>query len=411
MPILPVALTEPLLKYRVQTFLSYALGGASFFLSMMTIFVAAATITAGVIIGNRLVGNLGPVDRLLLLWGAIGLLAGAGIGFGYVCPIAALVKWFPRSKGLVSGIAVAGFGFGAFIFTSPYLPFSAENFIQEYGITRTFMVHGLVCLLGVGGGAMLLRNPPKVEAVASASPSPQGGGASPAAASNDFTWRETLRTPAFYALWFMFFSGAMAGLMIIGVLKEFAGEQLVRGAMAGGGSLSDEARTSLLQQGAEAVGWLAIFNAVGRVAWGSASDRIGRTGAFIAMFLLQAAVLLSLCVMDWRPELAGPWTLAIAASLIGFNFGGNFALFPSATADRFGPTNLGANYGWLYTSYGIAGLVGVAVGNFARTQTGSYTVALLVAAVLCIFAAGLAVLLTRMDRRPKDAADPGVAPA
>ena len=343
--------------------------------------IVAAVVTAGVVLSDQYVGRSEQIDRLFLLWGTVGFLAGAGIGFAYVCPIAALVKWFPRHKGLVSGIAVAGFGFGAYIFSHKHVPFSAENFIHSKGIVSLFLVHGVVAAVVVILGALLLRNPPGPAAA-----TVSGGGAS------EQGWQETLRRPAFYVLWLMFFSGAMAGLMVIGILKPFAGTQLL--AAAGGDAAIDEgARADLLARGVEAVGWLAMFNAIGRIIWGLVSDRVGRTAAFIAMFLLQAAMLATLGLM--RSE----FSLAVAASLIGFNFGGNFALFPSATADLFGAKNLGANYGWVFTAYGVAGVVGIAAGNFALQQTGSYAAGFLLASVLCIISAALAAGLGISHRR------------
>jgi len=348
--------------------------------------IVGTVVTAGVLVGDHYVGRIGEWDRLFLLWGTIGFLAGAGTGFAYVCPIAALVKWFPDRKGLVSGIAVAGFGFGAFLFSQKSLPWSAESYIRVHGVSELFLVHGLVAMTAISLGALLLRNPP---------------GAVTARATNDSDWHETLRSPAFYALWLMFFSGAMAGLMVIGILKPFAGSQLVQ---AAGGALAPEARADLLARGAAAVGWLAIFNAVGRIVWGFASDRVGRTAAFVAMFTLQAVTMLVLAGMTSEVS------LAVAASVVGFNFGGNFALFPSATADLFGARNLGANYGWVFTSYGVAGVLGVAAGNLAMEQTGSYAAAFNVAAALCAVSAGLALALPVIRRRLLAAARE-VAPA
>jgi len=344
--------------------------------------IVAAVVTAGLMFGDRYVGQLGEVDRLFLLWGTVGFLAGAGIGFAYVCPIAALVKWFPNHKGLVAGIAVAGFGFGAFIFAHKDLPFSAENYIREHGITGLFLIHGVVSLVVMIIGGMLLRNPP-------AAPASPGGSAATAA---DSSWQQALRRPGFYVLWLMFFSGSMAGLMVIGILKPFAGAQLVEAATAAGETLTAPRRAELLATGANAVGWLAIFNAVGRIVWGLASDRVGRTPAFVAMFLFQAVMLALLGAMD--TELS----LAVGASIIGFNYGGLFALFPSATADLFGSKNLGAIYGWVFTSYGIAGVVGIAAWNAAK-QHASPTAALYIAAALCVASAGLAVGLGLAHRR------------
>ncbi len=348
--------------------------------------LVTVAVIAGVLLGNDYVSQ-GPRDRLFLLWATIGLLAGVGIGFAYVCPIAALVKWFPQHKGLMSGIAVAGFGFGAYIFSHKSI-IGATNFIGSHGITALFNVHALICLLSIGIGAALLRNPPADYAV----PARKGA----ASAGRDLTWQETLRTGRFYLIWLMFFSGSMAGLMVIGILKPFAGAQLVAAAERGGAALTEAMRADLLLQGTTAVGMLSIFNAIGRIFWGLVSDRIGRRASLMLMFSLQGITLLLLSALDTR------LLLAAGAACVGFNYGGCFALFPSLTADLFGSKNLGANYGWVFTSYGIAGVVGVWAGGTALVMTGSYFAAFAVAAALCFVSAGLAVVLGR-KRQPAPA--------
>ncbi len=331
--------------------------------------IVAAVVVAGVVLGNQYVGKSGEIDQLLLLWGTIGFLAGTGIGFAYVCPIAALVKWFPKHKGLVSGLAVAGFGFGAYIFSHRQLEISAFRYIGQHGIVGFFVIHAAVCLVAITLGALLLRNPP----------------GTPPKAPTDSGWQETLRRPAFYVLWLMFFSGALAGLTVIGIVAVFAGDQLVMAAKERGLTLTAAAEKALKDQGAAAVGFLAIFNALGRIVWGLVSDRIGRTGAFVAMFVFQAVMMFLLIGM--KTEL----TIAVAACIVGFNFGGNFALFPSATADLFGAKNIGANYGWVFTSYGIAGVAGIYAGNYAMEKWQSYQAAFVTAACLCAVSAILAI--------------------
>ncbi len=339
--------------------------------------IMTTCIVASIMLGNQYVGKIAEMDRLLLLWGTIGFMAGAGIGFAYVCPIAALMKWFPDHKGLVSGIAVAGFGLGAYLFSQKW---GALGYIGKQGIFPFFLMHGGICIVGVTAGAFLLSNPPAPVKVSST-------------IVQNSPWQETLRNPAFYLLWMMFFSGAMAGLMVIGIIKVFAGEQLVSAAIEAGRSLSAAETSALMLKGSAAVGLLAIFNAVGRVVWGFISDRIGRTPTFVAMFLLQAGIMFFLAGMKTEAS------LSIGAALVGFNFGGNFALFPSATADFFGAKNLGANYGWIFTSYGIAGVVGIAAGNFAKVITGSYAAAFTLAAILCLLSAGLALVLQRLHKK------------
>lgn len=329
--------------------------------------IVVACVVAGVVLGNQYVGKLGEFDKVFLLWGTVGFLAGAGIGFAYVCPIAALVKWFPQHKGLVSGIAVAGFGFGAYIFKDGNI--GALAFIRAHDIVSFFLVHGIVAFVLITLGALLLCNPP---------------GTPPKTAPTESTWQDTLRRPAFYVLWLMFFSGALAGLMVIGIVSPFVKQQLV----GAGVDVKSAAAAA-----AGAVGFLAIFNALGRIVWGFVSDRLGRTTAFVAMFLFQTVVMFILGSL--RSEVS----LAVAASLVGFNFGGNFALFPSATADLFGAKNLGANYGWVFTSYGIAGVVGIYAGNIAIQKTGSYQAAFILAAVMCLVSAALAIGLAIARRK------------
>jgi OFA family oxalate/formate antiporter-like MFS transporter len=360
-----------------HTFLGH-LGEESVIVRYAPMGIMTTCIVASIMLGNQYVGKIAEMDRLLLLWGTIGFMAGAGIGFAYVCPIAALVKWFPEHKGLVSGIAVAGFGLGAYLFSRKW---GALGYIGKQGIFPFFIMHGVVCIVAVTAGALLLSNPPSTAPVTNKTVLP------------DSTWQETLRKPAFYLLWLMFFSGAMAGLMVIGIIKVFAGEQLLIAARETGRVLTDSETRDIMMKGAAAVGVLAIFNAIGRVVWGFLSDWIGRTVTFVIMFVLQAVVMFLLAGMTTEVS------LSIAAALVGFNFGGNFALFPSATADLFGAKNLGANYGWVFTSYGFAGVVGIAAGNFAKVLTGSYAAAFTLAAVLCLLSAGLAIFLQVMHKK------------
>jgi OFA family oxalate/formate antiporter-like MFS transporter len=109
------------------------------------------------------------------------------------------------------------------------------------------------------------------------------------------------------------------------------------------------------------------------------------------MFLLQAVTMFMLGTMKTESS------LVIAASFVGFNYGGAFALFPAATADLFGAKNLGANYGWVFTSYGVAGVVGIAAGNAAKVMTGSYAAAFSMAGCLCLASVVLTLVLRRLS--------------
>jgi len=299
----------------------------------------------------------------------IGVIGGAGIGLGYVCPIAACVKWFPDKRGMVSGLAVAGFGAGAWIFAK-----LGQNFIDAHGVLTAFLYLGIIFLIAVVLGAQLLRNPPNGWKPAGWEPPPQttrkGG--------EDYTWKEMLTTRQFWMLWLMFIFAASAGLMVIGILKEFGTQKMQQ---AGGLSAEAAKKTAV-----SAVGVLALANGAGRIIWGTLSDRIGRTRAMTAMFSLQGVMMLYLTNMG-----ATKISLAIAAAWVGFNFGGNFALFPSTTADYFGTKNVGINYGLIFTAYGIAGILGPILGGKVFDATGSYQWAFIPAGILCLTAAALSL--------------------
>jgi OFA family oxalate/formate antiporter-like MFS transporter len=142
----------------------------------------------------------------------------------------------------------------------------------------------------------------------------------------------------------------------------------------------------------EPVGILAIFNAAGRVFWGKISDIIDRPRAMMMMFLAQGMAFMLLVSVESTPA------IFLASAWVGLNFGGNFALFPSATADYFGTKNLGMNYGWIFTAYGVAGILGPVVGGVLFDVTSQYVMAFVFSGILCFVAAGCSVVVWGLSR-------------
>lgn len=324
-------------------------------------------IAGGIVLGLGyiLAGFVGGNFWLLFL--SIGIIGGAGIGLGYVCPIAACVKWFPDLKGFVTGLAVAGFGAGAFIFVK--LAGTWGDLIATRGVNGTFMIFGFIFIVTVVLGALLLSNPPQGWKPAGWSPPAQQTGAPQA---ENFTQGECIRTVPFWILWFTFVFSAGAGLMVIGCLKNF-------GELEGGLSAA---------VAGSALGLLALFNGLGRVVWGTISQKLGARKSIAAMTLLQSLMLFVLFKMG-----SSPITLTVAACWIGFNFGGNFALFPLATAESFGTKNLGANYGAMFTSYGVGGVLMPILAGRVWDTLGSYLPAFIVAGGACLAATALALIV------------------
>lgn len=329
----------------------------------------------------------------------IGVVGGAGIGLAYVVPIAVGVKWFPDKKGLITGLAVAGFGFGATLWVKLAGSWfggllNTISLFEHSGVQSVFMVYGVVFLVLVLLGSTVMVNPPAGYRPEGWVP-PVAGDKSKATGLVDFSSAEMARTPQFYMLWLMFFFSAMAGLMVISCIKLFGIDAQVAGPA--------KVDAKLAEQTAEtAMALLAIANGLGRIIWGVVSDKIGRRTALLALCLLQGAVMLAFF------ELGQTGTgLIVGACIIGFNFGGNFALFPSATADFFGNKNVGLNYGWIFLSYGIAGVAGPQLAGYfkdlAKGDVAGWFMPFLITGIACLVAAVLALLL-KVPKRPSSAA-------
>ncbi|HEV56774.1 MAG TPA: MFS transporter [Phycisphaerales bacterium] len=294
-------------------------------------------------------------------WGilfGVGLLGGAGIGLAYVCPIAALVKWFPDKKGLITGLAVAGFGFGALIWIKLTTGFDFGPIDLTFGwkglygmgmtFSQVFMLYGVLFAVIVILGSLVMVNPP--DGWQPAGWQPPTGSQAASSGSVNLTEKEMVRTSQFWILFLTFTAGGMAGLMVIGIIGLFGVEAL----MAGG---IDKVRADLIAGTAMGL-FYALLNGIGRIAWGAISDKTGRKNAIILMSAAQGIMMIVFYFIGGS-EIG----LYIGAAIIGFNFGGNFALFPGATADYFGNKNVGTNYPWVFMAYGVGGVVGPILGG------------------------------------------------
>jgi len=328
-------------------------------------------------VGPRIVATVGGLllgagtllasqtSSLMMLYLSYGVLGGLGIGFAYVTPIATIVKWFPDMRGLMTGLAVFGFGAGSLIFA----PLAAK-LIVSYGVLTTFAILGVIFLVAVTGSAQALQNPPAGWRPAGWNPpEPKPG----TLVKADYAPTEMLSTLSFWMLWVMYLFGEAAGLMVISQASPM-GQEVAK--------LSKEAA-------AAAVGLLAIFNGLGRILWGWVSDRVGRVYTLVAMFLLLAADMFLVL-----PRAASYGTFVTGIALAALSFGGYLALLPALTADYFGTKNYGLNYGWMFTAYGAASIFGPGVIARVKEATGNYTAALYIYAALALIGVILA-LLTR----------------
>ncbi|HPE55463.1 MAG TPA: OFA family MFS transporter [Bacteroidales bacterium] len=349
-------------------------------------------------LGYILAGFFGNsfVAQLIL----IGIVGGSGIGLAYVVPIAVGVKWFPDKKGMLTGLAVAGFGFGATIWVK-WAGAWGGGLLKDFElfgldeVRSVFVLYGFIFAAMVLIGSLVMKDPP--EGWLPKGYIPPEAGAAKASGQINFESGEMLRTPQFYMLFITFVFSALAGLMVIYCIKLFGIDSLTFSKL---GSLdpsnSDFGPTKEWASAiaGTAMATYAILNGLGRIIWGIVSDKIGRRIAIFLMCLFQGIIMLFLFQLG-----AGTASFIIAAAIIGFNFGGNFALFPAATADFFGNKTVGKNYGLVFFAYGIAGIVGPQLaGVFKDAAKGAdnpsaWWTPFIIAGIACIIGAFIILLI------------------
>jgi OFA family oxalate/formate antiporter-like MFS transporter len=327
--------------------------------------LAGGTIYAA---GVMLASLVETPDQLWLLVLTYGLIAGIGLGAGYIVPIAMLVKWFPDRRGLITGIAVGGFGAGALI-TAPV----AGWLIDRSDVAQVFLPLGTAYLVATIVGASFFRNPPASYAVAGFEPAAPGM----VSATDSYSLAEALCTPQWYRMTAILALNVTAGIALISHASPAAQDLAnVSKATADG-----------------VVGILAIFNGVGRILWGWTSDSIGRMRAFLMMFAIQGVCFALL------PLASSIRVFFLLGALVYLCYGGGFGTMPAAAADFFGPRNAGAIYGTIIVGWSIGGVLGpVAIAAIADATDG-YTVAFFIIAGMVLASTALPLTTKTVRRR------------
>ena len=361
----------------------FAIGLASFAVFMVvagkqlkTLGPQKLTIIGGVVLGlgYLFAGLFGGTSFIALLL-LIGLVGGAGIGLAYVVPIAVGMRWFPDKKGMITGLAVAGFGFGAMLWVK--LAGSWGHLIENIGLSSTFITYGIAFAVMVIIGGMWMKFPPagwKPEGYEEAETV-----STEAKEDKEFTSGQMVGKIQFYLIFFTFIVSAGAGLMSIGLMKLYPMEALQANGL------------SALEASAIAGTAMAVFfslaNGIGRIVWGMLSDKLGRKTSIIIMTATQGILVILFTYMAGSEVL-----LYLGATLIGFNFGGNFALFPTITADTFGAKNVGQNYPFVFLAYGVGGILGPILGGIMGDM-GNFPMAFTISGVAVLFGTVLMLMV------------------
>ena len=282
-------------------------------------------------------------DMLALFYVGYGVIGGAGIGLGYVTPVATVAKWFPDKKGLATGIVVMGFGVGAFLLSKGLAPLLV--FYLEGDLSQVFLGLGVIFACVLIPCSLLLSNPPAAaEAVAEQMPADESDSVAP-----------YLRSSEFALMWIVFFFNIAAGISVISFQSELLQEVW---------GLADPTvePATLADYGATLIAVSSLCNGVGRLFWGLLSDRLGRVKVF--RILLASQMVVFGVLMTER----NPWVFSILVCYVLLCFGGGFATMPSFVLDVFGPQKMSTIYGTILTAWAAAGICGPLYVGYLKDQ-------------------------------------------
>ena len=340
-----------------QTFFPYAL--AQFVFAFSTLLSGRIIDKKGprtaLLIGSVLYGGGLVLSSFItspgLLYITYGVITGAGVGFVYVCPLSTLIKWFPKNKGAITGLAVGVFGGGSIIFKEVISKLLLTNSVSE-----VFMKLGIASFVLILIGALLTNNPEGFKKAAAL----RGEG--------DFTTKEMIKTKKFKLTWVMYWLAVIPGLLVLGAAKNIGIEVAGLEATVAGGVIS----------------LLAIANASSRLVSGTLSDKFGTLNMLKAVFVITIVSLLSLSFINGSTMI-----FYIGAAGVAVGYGGFLSLFPTFTNQEFGSFRYGSNYGVIYQAYGLAALTGILIKRLA----GSYSTTFAISAVAAMIGLSIAFMI------------------
>lgn len=339
--------------------------------------------------GGFMVGAAGiSTHQLWLVYLGYGVLGGIGLGLGYISPVKTLITWFPDRPGMATGMAIMGFGGGAFV-ASPLSVMLMKHFSTEthIGVAETFMVLGVVYFIVMMIGAMLVRVPAEGW-------KPEGW--TPPVVQNAMITTQNvhiddaMKTPQFWLLWGVLCLNVTAGIGVLGQASAMSQEMFP-------GRITPASAAGF-------VGLLSIFNMLGRFFWASTSDYIGRKATYMCFFALG---ILLYAVVPWSGETGSIFFFVAFYAVILSMYGGGFSTIPAYLRDVFGTRYVGAIHGRLLTAWSVAGVLGPVLVNYIRqyqidsgvAKADAYTVTMYIMAGLLAVGFVLNLMMKPVDAR------------
>jgi len=326
--------------------------------------------------GLVLAGLACQIKSLWLLYIGYGVIAGMGIGIGYITPVPTLLRWFPDKRGLATGMAIMGFGFAAMV-SRPLM----QPIIDSAGIPAVFYTLAAIYFVIMFSASQYLSLPPEGWTPPTSQTASDTRKQATAYLPLDLTLGQAVRTKRFYLLWLMFFININCGIAIISVASPL-GQEMVQ--------MTPPAPAAM-------VSILGIFNGLGRIGWSSLSDKIGRSTLWVLFFVIQATVFLAL------PHIHNVLLFQAAIFLIVSCYGGGFASMPAFLSDLFGTRQVSAILGYILTAWSVAGIVGPTLIARMRQSSGSYSGVFIIFSGLFVAALVLSLLLWVDSRKLRTA--------
>lgn len=346
--------------------------------TMASIFFGLGIICSGFVVKfapayNGVVFTLGHIGSyainlkfIYLLYLTYGVLGGTGLGTGYITPVSTLIKWFPDKRGMATGMAIMGFGFAAF-FGGPIM----QMLIAKVGIANMFFILGSIYFVLMFLSAQYLAPPPLGWMPAKFQAKIASG---QKVLKKDLAMldaHQAVKTVRFYYLWLMLFINITCGIAILSVASPLAQEVTGMTPIAA----------------AAMVGFMGLFNGIGRIGWSSLSDHLGRPAVWTTFFVIEIAAYFFL------PSIVYPVMFQVILFLIMTCYGGAFASVPAYISDIFGTKQVSAIHGYILTAWAAAGVVGPLLVSWIRDTTGSYTKTLYIFGCLFIVALTTSLLM------------------
>ena len=287
------------------------------------------------------------VHNIWIVYLGYGIFGGLGLGIGYISPVSTLIKWFPDRPGMATGMAIMGFGGGAFI-ASPLSVWLMSKFSTptHVGVAETFIALGIIYLIFMWVGAIIVRVPAPGWQPKGFAPPRQ---AQKLITKNDVYVYDAIKTPQFWLIWWVLCLNVTAGIGVLGQASAMSQEMFP-------GKVTVVAAAGF-------VGLLSLFNMAGRFFWASTSDYIGRKNTYF-VFMVLGFVLY--CLVPTMGKIGSVAGFVLCFLVIISMYGGGFATVPAYLKDMFGTRYVGAIHGWLITAWSAAGVFGPVLVNYIR---------------------------------------------